>query len=82
MKLRRNIFSFRNRVVVIIVGVSLGALSILYTNKMAQRLKEKEQHDEAPCGTGFVEIDRGESGEYHQHDQNDGEYAHRHEILE
>ena len=38
MKLRRNIFSFRNRVVVIIVGVSLGALSILYTNKMAQRL--------------------------------------------
>ena len=50
MKFGRNIlsfrnFSFRNRVVVIFVGLALGVLSLLYTNKMAQRLKEKEQHD-------------------------------------
>ena len=50
MKFGRNIlsfrnFSFRNRVVVIIVGLVLGTLSLLYTNNMAQRLKEKEQHD-------------------------------------
>ena len=42
MKIRRDIFSFRNRVVVIIVGVSLGMVSLLYTNNMAKRLKEKE----------------------------------------
>ena len=47
MKIRRDIFSFRNRVVVIIVGVSLGMVSLLYTNNMAKRLKEKEQHDVA-----------------------------------
>ena len=50
MKFGRNIlsfrnFSFRNRVVVIFVGLALGVLSLLYTNKMAQRLKEQEQHD-------------------------------------
>ena len=58
MKLRRNIFSFRNRVVVIIVGVSLGALSILYTNKMAQRLKEKEQHDVALWAHAMERVNR------------------------
>lgn len=41
----RKIFSFRNRVVVIVVGILLGTLSLLYTNNMARRLKEKEQHD-------------------------------------
>ena len=44
-KLRRNRFSFRNRVVVIIVGITLGAVSLLYTNNMARKLREKEQHD-------------------------------------
>ena len=47
MKIRTEFFSFRNRVVVIVVGVALGALSLLYTNDMARRLKEKEQHDVA-----------------------------------
>ncbi len=47
MKIRTEFFSFRNRVVVIVVGVTLGALSLLYTNDMARRLKEKEQHDVA-----------------------------------
>ena len=45
MKLAHTIFSFRNRLVIIIVGISLGAVSLLYTNNMARRLKEKEQHD-------------------------------------
>ena len=45
MKFRRDIFSFRNRVVVIVVGGLLGTLSLLFTNDMARRLKEKEQHD-------------------------------------
>lgn len=47
MKIRTEFFSFRNRVVVIVVGVTLGAVSLLYTNNMAQRLKWKEQHDVA-----------------------------------
>ena len=47
MKLRRDIFSFRNRVSVIVAGILLGVLSLLYTNNMAQRLKEKERHDVA-----------------------------------
>ena len=37
MKIRRDIFSFRNRVVVIIVGIALGMVSLLYTNNMAKR---------------------------------------------
>ena len=35
----RRMLSFRNRVVVIVVGVLLGALSLLYTNNMATRLR-------------------------------------------
>lgn len=45
MKFRRDIFSFRNRVVVIVAGGLLGILTLLYTNNMARRMKEKEQHD-------------------------------------
>ncbi len=45
MKFRRNIFSFRNRVLIIVVGILLGTISLLYTNDMAHRLKVKEQHD-------------------------------------
>ncbi|MEG0498795.1 MAG: HAMP domain-containing sensor histidine kinase [Alistipes sp.] len=45
MKWGKNLFSFRNRMVVIVVGVALGAISLLYTNSMATRLREKEQHD-------------------------------------
>ncbi|MEG1612212.1 MAG: HAMP domain-containing sensor histidine kinase [Alistipes sp.] len=45
MKWRKNLFSFRNRMVVIVVGVALGSLSLLYTNNMATRLREKEKHD-------------------------------------
>lgn len=47
MKFRRDIFSFRNRVVVIVVGMALAAISLFYTNNMAMRLHEKEKHDVA-----------------------------------
>lgn len=39
------LLSFRNRVVVIVLGSMLVVGSLFYTNNMAQRLKEKEQHD-------------------------------------
>jgi len=45
MKLKAGILTFRNRIVVIVAGVLLGSLSLLYTNNMARRLREKEQHD-------------------------------------
>lgn len=45
MKLKAGILTFRNRIVVIVAGVLLGSLSLLYTNDMARRLREKEQHD-------------------------------------
>lgn len=44
MNLRKTL-SFRNRIVLIVVGVLLGGISLIYTNNMAKRLKEKEQHD-------------------------------------
>ena len=62
MKLRRDIFSFRNRVVVIVVGILLGALSILYTNRMAQRLREKEQHDVALWAHAMERVNRDVMG--------------------
>ena len=43
----RRFFSFRSRVAVIVAGILLGALSLFYTNNMARRLREKEQHDVA-----------------------------------
>lgn len=58
MKIRRDIFSFRNRVVVILVGIGLGSLSLIYTNSMAARLKEKEQHDVALWGHAMERINR------------------------
>ena len=62
MKIRRDIFSFRNRVVVIIVGVSLGMVSLLYTNNMAKRLKEKEQHDVALWAHAMERVNRDVMG--------------------
>ena len=58
MKFRRDIFSFRNRVVVIFVGVALGAMSLLYTNDMARRLKQKEQHDVALWAHAMERVNR------------------------
>ena len=58
MKIRTEFFSFRNRVVVIVVGVTLGAVSLLYTNNMAQRLKWKEQHDVALWAHAIERVSR------------------------
>ena len=58
MKIRRDLFSFRNRVVVILVGILLGALSLIYTNNMAARLEEKEQHDVALWAHAMERINR------------------------
>ncbi len=58
MKLSRVLFSFRNRVVVIVVGITLGALSLIYTNDMARRLKEKEQHDVALWAHAMERVNR------------------------
>ncbi|MEG1885353.1 MAG: HAMP domain-containing sensor histidine kinase [Alistipes sp.] len=62
MKFKRDIFSFRNRVVVIVVGVVLGGLSLLYTNNMAQRLKEKEQHDVSLWAHAMERVNRDVMG--------------------
>ena len=75
MKIRRDIFSFRNRVVVIIVGVSLGMVSLLYTNNMAKRLKEKEQHDVALWAHAMERVEPQRDGRL------DGRPAHhRHRV--
>ena len=58
MKFRINKFSFRNRVVVIVVGLALGALSLLYTNEMARKLKGKEQHDVALWAHAMERVSR------------------------
>ena len=58
MKFRKDWFSFRNRVVIIFVGVTLGALSLIYTNDMARRLKEKEQHDVALWAHAMERVNR------------------------
>jgi len=41
----RRPLSFRNRIVIICAGIAIGAVSLFYTNNMARRLKDKEQHD-------------------------------------
>ena len=43
--LNRYTLSFRNRIVVIAVGMVICLLSLDYTNRMAHDLREKEQHD-------------------------------------
>ena len=39
------ILTFRKRIVIIVIGVVLVAASLLFTNDMARRLREKEQHE-------------------------------------
>ena len=58
MKFHAQKFAFRNRLVVIVIGVLLGVLSLLYTNDMARKLKEKEQHDVALWAHAMERISR------------------------
>ncbi|WP_295938717.1 HAMP domain-containing sensor histidine kinase [uncultured Alistipes sp.] len=62
MSIRSNIFSFRHRVVVIVVGIVLGGISLLYTNNMAKRLKQKEQHDVALWAHAMERVNQNVSG--------------------
>lgn len=61
MKLKVGILTFRNRIVVIVAGVLLGSLSLLYTNDMARRLREKEQHDVELWGHAMERVSRQSS---------------------
>lgn len=54
----RKLLSFRNRIVLIAAGIFLGGLSLLYTNNMAHRLKEKEQHDVALWAHAMERLNR------------------------
>ena len=45
MKRLSKIFTFRHRMIVIILGLILACGSLFFTSKMAQTLREKEQHD-------------------------------------
>ena len=38
-------FSFRSRISVLVIGMILAVVSLVYTNKLANVLKQKEQHD-------------------------------------
>ncbi len=40
-----NTLTYRNRVVIIIIGLLLGMVSLYFTSNMARRLKEKEKHE-------------------------------------
>ena len=62
MKWRRDIFSFRNRMLLIAVGILLGTLSLLYTNNMARRLREKEQHDVSLWAHAMERVNRDVMG--------------------
>lgn len=58
----RKLLSFRNRMVTIGAGVLLVMLSLLYTNDMARRLKEKEQHDVALWAHAMERVNRNAMG--------------------
>lgn len=58
MKFKGDIFSFRNRVIIIVAGLVLGALSLLYTNDMAKRLGEKERHDVSLWAKAMEQVNR------------------------
>lgn len=45
MKRLSKLLTFRNRMVVIVLGLILACVSLLFTSQMAQTLREKEQHD-------------------------------------
>ena len=45
MKRLSRLLSFRNRMVVIVLGLVLACVSLFFTSRMAESLREKEQHD-------------------------------------
>lgn len=47
------LFSFRNRVLIIVLGLVIGISSLLFTNDMARQLREKEQNEVAIWSAAF-----------------------------
>ncbi len=60
----RKIFSFRNRVVAIAIGAAIVTMSLLFTNDMARRLREKEQHDVELWARAMERVNRDAMGDY------------------
>ncbi len=60
----RKIFSFRNRVVAIVIGAAIAAVSLLFTNDMARHLREKEQHDVELWARAMERVNRDAMGDY------------------
>lgn len=64
MKRIRKILSFRNRVVAIVIGTAIAAISLLFTNDMARHLREKEQHDVELWARAMERVNRDAMGDY------------------
>ena len=64
MKRIRKILSFRNRVVAIVIGTAIVAISLIFTNDMARHLREKEQHDVELWARAMERINRDAMGDY------------------
>lgn len=50
------LFSFRNRVLIIVLGLVIGISSLLFTNDMARQLREKEQNEVAIWSAAFRDL--------------------------
>ncbi len=64
MKRISKILSFRNRVVAIVIGAAIAAVSLLFTNDMARHLREKEQHDVELWARAMERVNRDAMGDY------------------
>ena len=56
--------SFRSRIVVIAIGVVLAALSLVYTYKLADILRQKEQNDVNLWVAAMERVSREAFGNY------------------
>ena len=56
--------SFRSRIVVIAIGVVLAALSLVYTYKLADILRQKEQNDVKLWAAAMERVNRDAMGDY------------------
>ncbi|HIW52399.1 MAG TPA: HAMP domain-containing histidine kinase [Candidatus Alistipes excrementipullorum] len=60
----RKILTFRNRVLVLVLGTTFVVLSLFYTNSMANRLREKEQHDVELWARAMERVNRDSMDDY------------------
>ena len=57
-------FSFRSRISVLVIGMILAVVSLVYTNKLANVLKQKEQHDVELWVAAMERVSREYFGDY------------------